>query len=92
MLKFFFILQLCFSLASGISISGVVSDSTNGSPLIGANVILKGTSLGAATDTDGRFSIDNIPMGEYTLSASYMGFKSFQKKLQFKFIATKKHL
>ena len=81
MLKFFFILQLYFSIAFGISISGVVSDSTNGSPLIGANVILKGTSLGAATDTDGRFSIDNIPMGEYTLSASYLGFKSFQKNL-----------
>ena len=81
MLKFFFILQLCFSIAFGISISGIVSDSTNGSPLIGANVILKGTSLGAATDTDGRFSIDNIPLGEYTLSASYLGFKSFQKKL-----------
>ena len=79
MLKFFFILQLFFSIAFGISISGIVSDSTNGSPLIGANVILKGTSLGAATDTDGRFSINNIPLGEYTLSASYLGFKSFQK-------------
>ena len=84
MLKFFFILQLFFSIAFGISISGIVSDSTNGSPLIGANVILKGTSLGAATDTDGRFSIDNIPLGEYTLSASYLGFKSFQKNSIFK--------
>ena len=81
MLKFFFILQLFFSIAFGISISGIVSDSTNGSPLIGANVMLKGTSLGAATNTDGRFSIDNIPLGEYTLSASYLGFKSFEKKL-----------
>ena len=80
MLKFFIILQLCFSIAFGMSISGVVSDSTNGSPLIGANVILKGTSLGAATNTDGRYSIDQIPIGEYTLLASYLGFKSFKKK------------
>ena len=71
-------------MAFGMSISGIVSDSTNGSPLIGANVMLKGTSLGAATDTDGRYSIDKIPLGDYTLSASYMGFKSFEKKSIFK--------
>ena len=81
MLKPFIILQLCFSIAFGISISGVVSDSTNGSSLIGANVILKGTSFGAATNTDGRYSIDKIPIGDYTLSASYLGFKAFEKKL-----------
>ena len=81
MLKPFIILQLCFSIAFGISISGVVSDSTNGSPLIGANVILKGTSFGAATNTDGRYSIDKVPIGDYTLSSSYLGFKSFEKKL-----------
>ena len=81
MLKPFIILQLCFSIAFGISISGVVSDSTNGSSLIGANVILKGTSFGAATNTDGRYSIDKVPIGDYTLSSSYLGFKSFEKKL-----------
>ena len=68
-------------MAFGISISGIVSDSTNGSPLIGANIMLNGTSLGAATNKDGRYSIDKIPLGDYTLSASYMGFKSFEKKI-----------
>ena len=68
-------------MAFGISISGIVSDSTNGSPLIGANIMLKGTSLGAATNKDGRYSIDKIPLGDYTLSASYMGYKSFEKKI-----------
>ena len=62
-------------MAFGISISGIVSDSTNGSPLIGANIMLNGPSLGAATNKDGRYSIDQIPMGDYILSASYMGFK-----------------
>ena len=81
MIKYFVILQIYISTIYGISISGVVSDSSNGSPLIGANVILKGTSLGAATNTDGRYLIDQIPTGDYVLSASYMGFKSYEKKL-----------
>ena len=81
MIKYFVILQIYISTIYGISISGVVSDSSNGSPLIGANVILKGTSLGAATNSDGRYLIDQIPMGDYVLSASYMGFKSYEKKL-----------
>ena len=81
MIKYFVILQIYISTIYGISISGVVSDSSNGSPLIGANVILKGTSLGAATNTDGRYLIDQIPIGDYVLSASYMGFKSYEKKL-----------
>ena len=45
-------------MAFGISISGIVSDSTSGSPLIGANIMLKGTSLGAATNKDGRYLIE----------------------------------
>ena len=83
MLKLFLILQVFFSIVFGVSINGVVSDSTNGLPLIGANVILKGTSLGAATNTDGKYSINQIPMGDYILSASYLGFKTYEKKFSF---------
>ena len=36
-------------------ISGKVTDSTNDSPLIGANVVIEGTDQGAATDADGRY-------------------------------------
>ena len=56
------------------SISGIVIDSTNSDPLIGVNVILKGSSLGAATDKEGKYSIKNIPGREYVLEISYIGY------------------
>ena len=82
MLKYLIPLQICISTAFGFSISGIVSDSSNNTPLVGANIMLRGTSLGAATNTDGRYTIDQIPIGEYIISASYMGFKSYEKKIK----------
>lgn len=40
-------------------ISGVVTD-TQGEPIIGATVLVKGTGIGTATDIDGKFSLDSI--------------------------------
>jgi len=57
-------------------ITGVVKDKKTGESLIGANVKLEGTSLGAASDIDGRYVILNVPPGEYSLIASMMGFAS----------------
>ena len=58
------------------SIEGSVTDS-NGSPLAGANVVVDGTSVGAATGADGTYQI-NIPSGTVegqtvTLVTSYIG-------------------
>lgn len=55
-------------------ISGRVTDVSSGDPLIGANVIIEGTSLGAATDADGYYSILNIAPGTYTVRALMIGF------------------
>lgn len=44
-------------------IAGRVLDSQTNEPLIGANVSVKGTFLGAATDVDGFYTINNIPPG-----------------------------
>ena len=84
MFKYILLFFILFSNVYGISISGVVSDSTNGSSLIGANVIIKGTSLGAATSTDGRYTIEKIPLGDHVISVSYMGYKSFEKNVEVK--------
>lgn len=56
-------------------ITGTVKDKATGEPLIGANVILIGTSLGAATDLNGYYVILNVPPGKYTLRASLIGYK-----------------
>ncbi|MFD1062332.1 TonB-dependent receptor domain-containing protein [Winogradskyella litorisediminis] len=60
------------------SISGVVKD-TEGITLLGVNVILEGTSKGAVSDLDGKYTIDNVENGDYVLVGSYLGFKKFTK-------------
>ena len=54
-------------------VTGEVLDAT-GEPLIGASVMVKGTTDGVATDLDGRFTL-NVPMGA-TLVVSYVGYKT----------------
>ena len=54
------------------TITGTVSDEA-GEPLIGASILVKGTSTGAVTDLDGTYSI-NVPAGEVTLIFSYTGY------------------
>ena len=55
-------------------VTGTVKDQS-GSPLIGANVVVEGTSLGAATKEDGSFTIKYDPTGEYSLVVTYIGYK-----------------
>jgi TonB-dependent receptor len=57
-------------------ISGIVVDSLNNSPLVGANVYVMGTGVGAATNIEGRFRLAELPRGEYTLRVSYLGYHS----------------
>ena len=57
-------------------IRGKITDSQTGEVLIGANVIVVGTSWGGTTDVDGMFVILNVPPGTYTLKASFLGYQS----------------
>lgn len=55
-------------------IAGVVKDKKSNETLIGVNVTLEGTSLGAATDIEGRYAILNVPPGTYTVKVSLVGY------------------
>ena len=57
-------------------IKGKITDLQSGEQLIGANVVVVGTSFGAATDVNGDYVISNLDAGTYTLKASYIGYKS----------------
>lgn len=57
----------------GKTISGTVTDGTSGEPLIGVNIVVKGTTNGAVTDIDGKFSLQQIPDGA-VLQVSYVGY------------------
>jgi hypothetical protein len=55
-------------------IAGTVKDKKTGEPLIGCNIVLEGTSMGAATDLDGRYTILNVPPGTYTIAVTLVGY------------------
>ena len=59
-------------------ISGVVRDQKTSEPLPGVNVVVDGTSLGASTDIDGRYTILNVPPGRHKLLASFIGYRRFE--------------
>ncbi len=65
-----------FSLvAQQAGITGNVTDASTGDPLIGATVVLEGTSIGAVTDIYGDYKISNIPQGVYNVKFRYIGYK-----------------
>jgi TonB-dependent starch-binding outer membrane protein SusC len=57
------------------TVTGVVRDSQTGETLPGANVVIQGTTTGAITDIDGRYTLD-VPAGQSTLVASFIGYNS----------------
>jgi hypothetical protein len=74
---FLLLLVVSFNIAFAQTgkISGKVTDFESGEPLIGANVIINGTSLGAATNVDGEYIILNVPPNTYSITAKYIGYK-----------------
>lgn len=63
------------------TLKGKVFDKTSRDVLPGATVLIKGTSVGAATDLNGNFVIHNAPSGEQTLVISYVGYVSLTEKV-----------
>ncbi len=58
------------------AIFGFIVDDQDGWPLIGVNVVIQGTLIGASTDLDGRFEIPELEPGLYTLEATYIGYST----------------
>ena len=63
------------------TIKGFVYDNDSGEPIPFANVVLKGTNYGVATDINGFFSINKIPDGKYTLTLRYVGFEEYAEEI-----------
>jgi outer membrane receptor protein involved in Fe transport len=58
------------------TIRGVVKDKVSNEPIIGANVSIQGTTLGASTDLDGLFVISKVTPGTYTVVISSIGYRT----------------
>ncbi len=76
----FYLLVLlnCGSLFAGTTgkIAGTITDKSSGEPLAGVNVMIKGTTLGAATDLEGFFYIINVSPGVHTIEIQMIGYKT----------------
>ena len=74
-----FILFLCFVLkvfAVEYQIKGTVIDNSSRQPLEFVNVLVMGLGIGASTDSNGNFTITQVPPGIYRLQASFLGYKT----------------
>jgi iron complex outermembrane receptor protein len=84
---------LCSSLSAQIILKGQVLDRTSSEPLIGASVVISGTTTGEITDLDGKFNLE-IPSFPVNLTVAYMGYvaqeitiSSEADKLKFKLVS-----
>jgi hypothetical protein len=62
------------------TVSGVVKDSLSGETIIGANVVIQGTTSGASTDIDGNFTLQ-LNKGKYILQVSFIGYTTVFKDI-----------
>ncbi|WP_188814395.1 SusC/RagA family TonB-linked outer membrane protein [Hymenobacter cavernae] len=78
-------LQIRYELVKdGIILNPVAADGTirgrvvdaKGAGLPGVTVVLEGTTLGASTDAEGAYTIQNVPPGSYTLITSFVGYNT----------------
>ena len=72
-------MTLLFS--QGMDLNGTVLDKDKRSPLVGANVMIEGTTFRAATDSKGRFIISGITDGDHTIIATYMGYSTYKERI-----------
>ena len=79
------LLLCCFATAAWAqepaAIRGVVQDAVTGDPLPLANVTLENAGRGTSTNQDGRFVLDDLSAGAYTLVASYIGYQVFRERV-----------
>ena len=72
--------QLAFAQTGAIS--GQVTDADSGETVPGANIFITELDRGAATDIDGNYVIENVPAGTYSLTATFVGYRTFRQTVQ----------
>ncbi len=77
------LLSFSYMFAQTGGIKGTIVDS-NGEPLIGANVFIKGTTTGTITDVSGNFNIQNAPTGSIVVVASFIGYANVENPVEVK--------
>ena len=63
------------------SVEGSVRDAGSGEPLVGVNIVVSGTTMGAATDVNGYYRINNVPSGWQVFRVSYVGYQTINLRV-----------
>lgn len=63
------------------AITGRVTDAETGEPMPGASIFVEGTTKGAATNAEGKYTIENVETGTYTLRATFVGYQPQEKEV-----------
>lgn len=72
----FFSLFSTFVSAQTCAIQGTITDAQTGETIVGANISIQGTQIGGSSDIDGKFCINNLTPGDYTLLVSFISYKT----------------
>ena len=82
------LLMTCLMIGIGLvnaqvrKVTGTVTSAEDGLPVVGASVLVKGTTVGTVTDIDGNFTISNVPSSAGTLVVSFIGLQTQEVKIQ----------
>ena len=82
MYRFIFLLLFALTISNSIYstvLKGRVSDSQTGEELVGATIYIKELKSGTISGLDGSFLFKNVPKGSYTVSTSFIGYKTVEK-------------
>ncbi|NGP90071.1 SusC/RagA family TonB-linked outer membrane protein [Fodinibius halophilus] len=78
----FVLFAVSFAFAQSGSVTGVVTDASTGETLPGVNIVIQELQQGTPTGANGEFTLDDVPAGTYTLTASFVGFKEYSQQIQ----------
>jgi len=81
-MRFFLLIILFASINAQSIITGRVTDSRTGDPLVGVNIFFSRTTYGSTTDNNGFYTLDDIPPGRYELLVSMIGYKLLKESFQ----------
>lgn len=81
MLSFLFV-WMGLAWSQGRTVKGSVTAEEDGAPIVGASVLVRGTTMGAITDMDGNFEISGVPSSAKTLMVSFIGMKTQEVEIK----------
>ena len=82
------LLMTCLFIGIGLvnaqisKVTGTVISEEDGLPVVGASIVVKGTTLGTVTDMDGKFTLTNLPSSAETLMVSFIGMHTMEVKIE----------